>query len=264
MLGLSASAAVRLRHSKVAFAISTAVCSWDRVLRIAEGFPKIIEIVQSGHQVFNTCLIQNLVFRTLGGFRILLEHPDMKVLALPGFLLEYDESFIRFAVGEMPHMPSTPDRYICFRFGSKVSGRLRAPAARYIREVRHIARKHFGTRVHYLHEMDETDDNRQWGCYGWSEVQAAERELTDMSLRTEHEHGQRLYVAHNYISITHGTQSQPCALSSIYSFGILLYTSCLCLAVIGRFLTGMEWKGVEGDKYFESLRRAGGQPTLRG
>lgn len=117
--------------------------------------------------------------------------PDGKILALPGCFEEYDKSFIWFVVGEMPHMPSTPDRCNYFlRFSSKVSGRRTAPAAGYIREVRDIARKHFGTRVHYWHEMDETDDDRQWGCYDWSEVQAAEREVTEMSLRTGHEHRQ--------------------------------------------------------------------------
>jgi len=89
-----------------------------------------------------------------------------------------DKVYIRFMVGECPHMPSNPDRCDYFlRFSSKVSGRLTAPAQPYIRSVYKIAKKHFGSRVHFWHEMNETDDERQRGCYDWKEVYDASQRL---------------------------------------------------------------------------------------
>jgi len=53
-------------------------------------------------------------------------------------------------VGECPHMPGNSDCCDYFlRFSSKVSGRLTTPAELYIRSVYQIAKKHFGSRVHF-------------------------------------------------------------------------------------------------------------------
>lgn len=40
-----------------------------------------------------------------------------------------------------------------------------------------IAKKYFGSRVHFWHEMNETGDERQWGYYDWQEVHDADRRL---------------------------------------------------------------------------------------
>ena len=96
----------------------------------------------------------------------------------------YDDCYIYFMVGECPHMPSNSNRCDYFlRFSSKVSGHLTAPADPYIRGVHKIARKHLGSRVRFWHEINETNDERQRGCYGWQEVHAAERKLKERETR---------------------------------------------------------------------------------
>lgn len=106
---------------------------------------------------------------------------DGKVLEMPEDTDNPDRAYIMFMVGECPHLPNSPDHCDYFlRFSSKISGRLTAPAEPYIRDVRKIAKKHFGNRVHPWHGMNETDDQRQWGCYGWEEVNGAHRKLWEM------------------------------------------------------------------------------------
>ncbi|TPX10705.1 uncharacterized protein E0L32_008274 [Thyridium curvatum] len=113
---------------------------------------------------------------------------DGKVLVLPSDTDAPNKVNIWFMVGECPHLPSTPNRCNYFlRFSSKVSGRLTTPAAKYINGVHEIARKHFGDRVHYWHEMNETGDERQWGYYDWLEVQKADKELEALGPYTKHE-----------------------------------------------------------------------------
>lgn len=83
-------------------------------------------------------------------------------------------------------MPSNPDRCEYFlRFSSKVSGRLTAPARPYILNVYKIAKRHFGSRVHFWHEMNETGDERQWGYYGWQEVHDAKKKLRELDKTDE-------------------------------------------------------------------------------
>ncbi|KAJ4183155.1 hypothetical protein NW755_010004 [Fusarium falciforme] len=98
------------------------------------------------------------------------DHPD-----------HFDKVNICFMVGECPHMPSNPERCDYFlRFSSKVSGRLTAPAEPYIRSVYKIAKKHFGSKVHFWDELRETDDQRQWGWYDWQQVHDTEKELREL------------------------------------------------------------------------------------
>ena len=69
-------------------------------------------------------------------------------------------------VGECPHIPSNPDCCDYFlHFSSKVSRRLTTPAEPYIRSVYEIAKKYFGNRVHFWHEMNKTRDEWQRGYY---------------------------------------------------------------------------------------------------
>jgi hypothetical protein len=75
---------------------------------------------------------------------------DGKVLDIPTNSHHSDKIYIWFMVGECLHMPSNSDRCDYFlRFSSKVSGRLTTPAELYIRSVYQIAKKHFGSRVHF-------------------------------------------------------------------------------------------------------------------
>ncbi|KAK4040563.1 hypothetical protein C8A01DRAFT_35426 [Parachaetomium inaequale] len=77
-------------------------------------------------------------------------------------------------------MPANPERCDYFlRFSSKVSGGLTQCTEPYIRSVHLIAEKYFGVRAHWWHELNDLDeDPRKWmGCYGWSEVNEADRKL---------------------------------------------------------------------------------------
>ena len=106
---------------------------------------------------------------------------DGKVLDMPTNSDQSDKMNVWFMVGECPHMPSNIDRCDYFlRFSSKISGRLTTPAAPYIRSVHEIAKKHFGSRVHFWHEMNETGDERQWGYYNWQQVHDANKELREL------------------------------------------------------------------------------------
>ncbi|KAL7789962.1 hypothetical protein V8C37DRAFT_385691 [Trichoderma ceciliae] len=106
--------------------------------------------------------------------------PDGKILDLS------HENIIQLMIGEGPQMPSSPERCNYFlRFSSKVSGRLTRAAEPYIRGVYKIAQKHFGSRVHFWHELNETDDWRQRGFYSWDEVYSAQRELRELGSKND-------------------------------------------------------------------------------
>ncbi|KAL7943203.1 hypothetical protein V8C42DRAFT_329985 [Trichoderma barbatum] len=112
---------------------------------------------------------------------------DGKILDLPNSSKYSSKNLIQLMIGECPRMPSSPELCNYFlRFSSKVSGRLTTSAEPYIMEVLKIARKHFGSRVHFWHELHETDDmEQQFGVYGWDEVNAAERELRALGSEKE-------------------------------------------------------------------------------
>ena len=111
--------------------------------------------------------------------------PDGKVLEMP-IDSKYSKDCITFMVGECPDIPSNPDRCDCFlRFSSKISGHLTTPAEPYIRNVYKIAKKYFGSSVHFWHEMNETDDEQQWGYYDWQEVHDASEKLREVETRQE-------------------------------------------------------------------------------
>ncbi|KAK4195983.1 SET domain-containing protein [Triangularia verruculosa] len=103
---------------------------------------------------------------------------DGKILLTPTDTNDYNPAYIYFMIGECPTIPRSPDHCDCFlRFSSKVSGRLTAPAEPYLRSVYKITKRHFGSRVHWWHEMNETGDARQFGCYGWQEIHDAKKTL---------------------------------------------------------------------------------------
>lgn len=111
--------------------------------------------------------------------------PDGKVLEM---LIdsEYFKDCIGFMVGECSHMLSNPDRCDYFlRFSSKISGHLITPAEPYIKSVYKIAKKYFGSNIHFWHEMNETGDERQWGYYNWQEVHDAREKLREMETGQE-------------------------------------------------------------------------------
>lgn len=110
---------------------------------------------------------------------------DGKVLEMPKDS-DYSKDCIWFMVGECPHMPSNPNRCDYFlRFSSKISGHLTTPAEPYIKDVYQIAKKHFGSRVHFWHEMNETGDERQWGYYDWQEIHDATENLGEVEAGQE-------------------------------------------------------------------------------
>lgn len=105
-----------------------------------------------------------------------------KILQTPRDLSCDDKQNICFMIGEYPRIPFNPDHCGHFlRFSSKVSGRLTAPAEKYIRDVCRIAKGFFGSRVHFWHELNETDDERQYGKYDWKEVHDASKTLEEHS-----------------------------------------------------------------------------------
>ncbi|KAL2689139.1 hypothetical protein Neosp_003191 [[Neocosmospora] mangrovei] len=112
------------------------------------------------------------------------DRDDGKVLQMPtdsDYPDDWDKANIYFMVGECPRMPCSPERCNYFlRFSSKVSGRLTAPAAPYIRSVYKIAEKHFGSRVQFWDEWLDTGDQRQWGWYDWQQIHDARAELLEL------------------------------------------------------------------------------------
>ena len=93
--------------------------------------------------------------------------PDGKILEM-SIDSEDCKDCIRLMVGECPKIPSNRGRCDCFlRFSLKISGHPIAPAEPYIRNVYKIAKKNFGSNAHFCHEMNETEDERQWEYRNW-------------------------------------------------------------------------------------------------
>ncbi|PNP58593.1 hypothetical protein THARTR1_01609 [Trichoderma harzianum] len=107
---------------------------------------------------------------------------DGKILDLPSSSKYSGKNVIRLAIGECPQMPSSAEHCNYFlRFSSKVSGSLTTAAQPYIMDVLEIARRHFGSKVHFWHEMNEFGEpEQQYGVYSWTEVNDAERELREL------------------------------------------------------------------------------------
>ena len=111
------------------------------------------------YQQFLIIITYNEVYDSKG------RRSDGKILEMPNDS-EYSNDCITFIVGECPKIPSNPDRYKCFlRFSSKISGHLTTPAGPYIRNMYKIAKNCFGSSVYFWHELNETEDERQWGYY---------------------------------------------------------------------------------------------------
>ncbi|KAL7782158.1 hypothetical protein V8C43DRAFT_296641 [Trichoderma afarasin] len=107
---------------------------------------------------------------------------DGKILDLPDSSKYSGRNLIHLAIGECPHMPSSAECCNYFlRFSSKVSGSLTTAAEPYIMDVLKIAKKHFGSRVHFWHELNEFGNSeQQFGVYSWTEVNDTERELREL------------------------------------------------------------------------------------
>lgn len=105
-----------------------------------------------------------------------------KILDLPNSSKHSAKNLIQLMIGECPRMPSSPEYCNYFlRFSSKVSGSLTTAAEPYIMDVLKIAKKYFGSRVHFWHELNEFGDpEQQFGVYDWREVNDAERELREL------------------------------------------------------------------------------------
>jgi hypothetical protein len=88
-------------------------------------------------------------------------------------------AILEFMVGEHPSMPYNPRLCHYFlRFSSKISGRLTTPAEPFLRGVYDIAKRKFGNRVTWWHEMNEWGtEMEQYGVYRWKEVNRVQEKL---------------------------------------------------------------------------------------
>jgi hypothetical protein len=88
-------------------------------------------------------------------------------------------AILEFMVGEHPSMPYNPRLCHYFlRFSSKVSGGLTARAEPFIRGVHRIAKRRFGDRVMWWHEMSEGGTKaQQYGMYDYGEVDRVQLKL---------------------------------------------------------------------------------------
>jgi hypothetical protein len=84
-----------------------------------------------------------------------------------------------FEVGEHPSMPYNP--HLCnyfLRFSSKVSSASTGPAEPFIDGVYEIAKRRFGSRVYWWHELNEYGTiAQQYGVYDWGDIHRAQEEL---------------------------------------------------------------------------------------
>ena len=99
-------------------------------------------------------------------------HPAELVVKPQGAILE-------FMVGEHPSMPYNPRLcHFFLRFSSKISGRLTAPAEPFIKGVYNIAKRRFGDRVKWWHELYEGGAiTQQFGIYDWGDIFRVQRKL---------------------------------------------------------------------------------------
>lgn len=117
---------------------------------------------------------------------------DGKVLQLPNDSDNNDKANIVFMIGEGPQMPAKPEHCEYFlRFSSKISGSLTAPAERYIEEVYEVAKKYFGRRACFWHELYELDDGTHEPQYGWETVHDANQRLRNLVAEEKQAEGGR-------------------------------------------------------------------------
>lgn len=93
---------------------------------------------------------------------------------------EWEGVYIEFMVGEHPTIPHNCEHFL--RFSSKVSGS--SAAQPYIDGVHKIAKNWLGDCVQFWHEMVETGDQSQWGCYGWNEIHAMRKMREEQARET--------------------------------------------------------------------------------
>jgi hypothetical protein len=80
---------------------------------------------------------------------------------------------IAFKQGEHPRLELDGHRFR--RFSAKISGRHHGNVEMYLDEIKIIAKRHFGWRVHPWNEIDDVSlDNM---VYGWDEVYADRKQM---------------------------------------------------------------------------------------
>lgn len=79
-------------------------------------------------------------------------------------VFEAKANFIEFEVGEHPMLPMEGFKFL--RFSSKISSASTGAAEPYIRQVCRIARKYFGSRIQFWHELNED----YVPAYNWDEI----------------------------------------------------------------------------------------------
>jgi hypothetical protein len=88
-------------------------------------------------------------------------------------------AILEFKVGEYPFMPY--NAHLCnyfLRFSSKVSSTSTELAEPFLEGVYKIAKRRFGSRVKWWHEMDEWGTKVQmYGFYDWTEIHRVRKEL---------------------------------------------------------------------------------------
>lgn len=82
-------------------------------------------------------------------------------------------AYIVFEVGEHPWIPYNGEYFL--PFSSKVSGGLTREAEAYIKRICRIARKYFGARVRFWHEL-----NDDLGVHDYTDVRDAQREFVEV------------------------------------------------------------------------------------
>ena len=76
--------------------------------------------------------------------------------------IAFKPSFIEFQVGEHPQLPFEGHKFL--RFSSKVSGSETEAAEPYIRQVYQLARRIFGQRVQFWHELYDSSGHYSWNA----------------------------------------------------------------------------------------------------
>lgn len=89
---------------------------------------------------------------------------EVKELYKHDTVFELRANFVEFEVGEHPLLPF--EGYKFLRFSSKISSASTEAAEICIRQVCRIARKYFGSRIQFWHELNED----YIPAYGWDEV----------------------------------------------------------------------------------------------
>ncbi|KAF2820902.1 hypothetical protein CC86DRAFT_303944, partial [Ophiobolus disseminans] len=84
--------------------------------------------------------------------------PDSRSRSGQILVADSNNSFIRFMIGECPHLPSYPALCNYFlRFSSKISRGVTASSEKYVMGMKKIAQKYFSARVKFWHEQCDNE-----------------------------------------------------------------------------------------------------------